>query len=160
MNKIEYLSAGFANTEVQKTEVEQWRQVYDGLILGLGSLGTEVKVARTLETDQDIAPYRFVRAAVHEFIFPPQRGEKTDKSAPVDSSLGYNLYYQDITQAYDPSQVQGKIEVRYDDADSRINFSVTDGMEGDSRLDGQVLAILSTLEHTISAANQTSGSPA
>jgi hypothetical protein len=72
MKTMNYESGGFTNTGEQETEVRKWGGRYSGLIGKLGELGTQVRVSRTLEVDQDIAPNNFVRGAVHEFIFPPQ----------------------------------------------------------------------------------------
>lgn len=128
------------------SETRKWRSTYESLASKLGELGTEVKVRRTLESDQDIAPHSFVRDAVHDFVFPPQTpGAEEDKSQIIDPTPGYTLSIQDVTREYDETQVRGHVRVQYDDADSRVTFSVTDLM-GESELGENVLAEINRVE--------------
>ena len=151
MFEKKYETPRFENTDVQATEVMTWRSNYSKLIDTLGSIGTEVVRRRTLETDQDIEPKRFVRGAVHEFIFPPQETEvATDNSRVINSSPGYGLQRQDITRTFDESQVTGKIQVRYDDADSRISFSVSDMLDK-SVFPLEVLTAMEVLDTPVSS---------
>ena len=68
---FEYTTARFPNTDVQANEVITWKSNYKGLLEVLGSLGTEVKRLRVIESDKDIKPWSFIRGASHDFIFPP-----------------------------------------------------------------------------------------
>jgi len=136
----------FPDTDIQATEVTTWRANYTSLVETLGSLGTEVRRSRVLETDQDIKPRNFVRGAVHEFIFPPQETEVSeDKSGVIDPAPGYTLRREDVTRAFDESQVEGHIRVSYDDADSRISFSVKD-VSGDSHIPDSAFAALQVID--------------
>jgi hypothetical protein len=142
MQTIEYFTDRFAGTEEQKAEVLAWSERYATLIKGLGELGTEVRVSRTLENDQDIPPFNFVRDAQHEFVFPPQQTSVSeDNSGVVDNTSGYQLIREDIRRSYDLAHVRGHLEVSYDDAESRIAFSVRDLM-GESELPEEVQALL------------------
>lgn len=140
MDKQEYNTGRFHGTDEQATEVRTWRGRYEDLTASLGRLGTQVRVSRVLETDKDIAPYRFIRNANHEFVFPPQEVEVVeDKSEIIDATPGYALRSEDVTYGYDPSKVMGHVRVAYEDSDSCITFSVTD-IKGDSDLPEEAVA--------------------
>lgn len=120
-------TARFSDVEAQEAEVTRWSGNYARIIEVLGSIGTEVRRSRVLETDQDVQPTQFVRGAVHEFIFPPQEtGATEDNSGVIDPTPGYALRKEDITREFDEALVEGHIRLQYDDADSRISFHVTD----------------------------------
>lgn len=146
MNSFEVITDSFPGVDQQVTEVRKWRGLYDSLVAKLGELGTEVKRVRVLERDQDVAPNNFVRGAVHEFVFPPQpEGRVGDMSHFIDTSPGYTLRQEDIHREYTDSLVRGRVEVRYDDAKSRVTFSVFDLME-QSELPDEAVAAIAQLE--------------
>jgi hypothetical protein len=135
----------FRDTDTQAAEVTKWRVNYTKLVSTLGSIGTEVRRSRILEKDQDIEPKLFVRDSVHEFIFPPQGTViAEDKSGVIDSTPGYTLRKEDVTRTFDETQVEGHVQVRYDDADGRISFHVTD-VKGDSQIPAEAQAALEVL---------------
>ncbi len=146
MEKIEFTTSRFLSKDEQASEVRTWSGRYSNVVSKLGELGSEVRISRTLESDQDIAPYSFVRGAVHEFVFPPQQiTVSEDNSRVIHSTPGYGLRREEVTRTYDEAQVAGHLEVRYDDADSRIAFSITD-LRGESELSEEVLAVLAQSE--------------
>lgn len=146
MKKIEFSTGRFSCTDEQALEVRTWRGCYSGLVSKLGELGTEVRVSRTLESDQDIAPYSFIRGAVHEFVFPPQEATVSeDNSRVINSTPAYGLRREEVTRAYDEAQVRGHLQVRYDDADSRIVFSVTD-LRSELELPEYAMALLAEVD--------------
>ena len=151
MDSIEHGTARFTSTRQQIAEVTAWRAHYDGLVAELGRLGSEVRRSRALERDEDVPPGNFVRDASHVFIFPPQVttvGEA--RSEAFDSTPGYRLDREEFKCAYDPAEVRGRLEVRYDDADSRVFFAVYDRKEGGSELPEDVVAALAIVRHVAS----------
>ncbi len=144
MQRIEFNTDRFTSTDEQASQTKRWQARYVGLVAKLGELGSEVSAKRAIESDEDIAPYRFIRGAVHEFVFPPQQlGEVTDNSRVIDSSPGYGITREDFTYVYDEAQVRGHLRVTYDDANSMISLGVDDIHEGGSELlPGDVLAEL------------------
>ena len=155
MNKVEFTSGNFTNTTIQAAEVRKWREAYDNLIAALGGLGTEVRIVRTLETDEGVAPGTFIRSAYHHFVFPPQEVIGTiDHSKEVDPTAGQQLYRQDITREYDDALVAGEVEVTYDDANSRIVFGVADKMNGESHFEAPVLDAVAQVAQLADAAQR------
>lgn len=137
-----HVTGNFASVEEQASEVSTWGARYSGLIERLAELGSEVRVIRIVETDQDSPPGRFYRGAMHQFVFPPQPVTVSeDNSHVIDPTPGYELHQEDITRTYDPALVTGHLEVRYGDADSRVAFSVADRLS-QSVLTDELLAAL------------------
>lgn len=146
MDRIEYKTI-----RSWPAEVLTWRDHYSELVGRLGQLGTEVSVSRTLQTNKDVAPHQFVRGAIHEFVFPPQKTKlKQDKSRLIDPTPGYVLRREEVTREFDADKVKGHLVVRYDDADTMITFSVTDVM-GESELSEDVLAAITRTQDRIPA---------
>jgi hypothetical protein len=126
MVKKELSMDRFPNTDVQAVEVTLWSGRYNQLLASLGRVGSEIRVTRTLETDQDIAPGHFVRDAVHHFIFPKQ--ETTlydDQSHTIDATPGYELQKESRQYTFNSGKVTSLLEVSYDDSESRIDFRIT-----------------------------------
>ncbi len=149
MERTEFLTYNFEDPDQQAVEVAKLRPRYETLVARLQELGgTLVRVTRTLETNKDIAPHNFVRAGIHEFVFPAQEVEiNEDNSRVIDPSLDYRLRREDTTYEYDKTKVAGRIQVEYDDASGRIVFKVVDMMDNESELPGEVLrAIAEALE--------------
>ena len=101
-------------------QVSVFKGRYNNLLALLGDAGTEVERDRTLETDPDISPHNFVRGASHIFVFPPQEVELTDadpeKVGVVPGTPPYTLFKESKIAEFDPSLVQAKAVVTYDDA--------------------------------------------
>ncbi len=145
MDTISFNTHRFSSTEQQNELVLTWRKKYGEVTELLGRLGSQVLIWRTIERDQDIAPHQFVRNAIHEFVFPPQEVTVArDQSGVIDPNLDYNLVEKHVISAYDPALVRGHLRVRYDDADSRISFEVSDVL-GDSQLPKKVEGALAVL---------------
>ena len=145
MALCEFKTDRHPDTDIQRDVTVEWRSKYMGLVDKLGELGTAVEVVRVLEQDQDIQPHRFVRGASHTFIFPPQLGVVLEVTPEVvDSTPGYTLKREAWSVEYDETLVTGKIAIRYDDADSRIQFSVEDrmGEQGVSELPDEAIAAI------------------
>jgi hypothetical protein len=142
----EHVTATFPNTAEQASQVRTWSGRYAALVERLGELGSQVHVGRTLEHDQDIPPHNFVRGAVHRFIFPPQQVTvKENNFRVIDPTPGYGLRREEATYNYDEAQVRGLLEITYDDADSRIAFSVHALKDG-SEFPEEVFAALAQAE--------------
>jgi|GEM_PF-2717459 hypothetical protein len=126
----EFSTNRFTSTQTQAETVSRWQERYQQLAKVLGSLGTEVMIERILETDRDIAPYHFIRHATHEFVVPPQEVTvSVDHSGVIDTSPAYGLVRESRKSKYDETKITGHVRVNYDDAESRIQFSVDNLMD-------------------------------
>jgi hypothetical protein len=146
MIDIEYTSDSFRTTDEQASEVRAWRGRYNGLVTILGNLGTQVLVRRTIETDRDVAPHRFVRNAVHEYIFPPQETTVAeDRSEVTDATSGYSLHHEEVVREYDETQVISYLRMNYDDSNGRVEFGIK-ALKGESDLPHDVATAISEVE--------------
>jgi hypothetical protein len=148
MRTIQFYSDRFPSVSAQLEAIQLWRPRYEGLIVKLGTLGTEVSVARTIESDAGVRPHTFFRRAFHDFIFPAQEiGVEVDNSRPVSSASGFEVRYEYAQRSYDLDRVTGRLSLSYDDANNRIELMVCDAIEGgESVLDEAVLTELRALE--------------
>lgn len=127
MDKKEQSVDTFPNTDVQTAEVTFWSSRYNQLLADLEMVGSEIRVVRILETDNDIAPGHFVRDAVHHFIFPKQKVSLyTDQSDIIDATPGYELQREAKYYSCDSERVTGMLQISYDDTETRIRFKITD----------------------------------
>ena len=139
----EYTTDRFRSLFEQDEQTIEWQYRYTKLIGLLGVHGTEVKTERVLEQDKDIPPFRFVRDAVHDFIFPKGlevAGIEGLNSSVIDDTPGYAVRRESMSFRFDESSVSGLLRVYYDDAESHIDLSLTDLIDGGSQIASVVIA--------------------
>ncbi|MDO8555975.1 MAG: hypothetical protein Q7R96_02265 [Nanoarchaeota archaeon] len=72
-----------------------------------------------LEWDADIAPHKFFRKGVREYIFPKQGVDVKEKSSRVvDATPRYKLWTREWEFSFDEEKVSGYLHVEYQDADN------------------------------------------
>ncbi len=129
-------------------QIRQFAARYTTLLGALASAGTQVEVDRTLEVDPDIDPHTFFRDARHVFVFPPQEVQLSDKEGAETGELPWSSPYTLTREAqiavYDPTRVEGRVTVTYDDAGYipclLASTALGDGLE--SKLPGAVITAL------------------
>jgi len=98
-------------------QITSFRTKYDKLLAALGAVGTEASRDRVMETDLDIAPYRFVRNGRHIFIFPPQPdADYEEKSFALEGTKPYTLRQETREVKFDEDLVTGYLNVYYEDS--------------------------------------------
>lgn len=142
MDRLAILTENFTDTDDQASQVRTWQERYETLIAKLGTLGTEVRRVRLTEKDRNTAPYRFIERGCHVFIFPPQKpSAESAVISDVDHTPGFEARKEVIARTVDETRLAGQLLVTYDDADGKIDFTVSDGMH-ESLLSPEVMAAL------------------
>lgn len=127
----EFETDRFASSAEQATTIREWSTKYHSLLGALQKSCTEVRRFRTLEHDENIEPFKFIRNARHEFIYPPQHGttvERDDSRQDDGQTVGYEVTKEDITTRYNLALVTGRVTIFYDDAHSAVQFRVVDDL--------------------------------
>ncbi len=108
-------------------ETLDFQMDYGSLLEMCDKLGTMVSQDRVIEKDRDIAPHLFYRSGIREYVFPKQEVLVTeDTSHIVDPNPGYGIRTEKQTFSYDPSLVQGRIKIEYQDADNFPHLKLSD----------------------------------
>lgn len=131
------IEIGYHSKEEMASVVCHFRPIYDNLVERLGKLGSEIERDRILETDVDCPPFKFVRRGTMEFVFPPQDELLQviiDDERLLDPSFSYAIFKERRKRAYYTDLVEGRIRIEYEDADDRVDFSITDQLEEGSVL--------------------------
>lgn len=103
---------------------------YDSLLGVCDELGTMVSQDRVIEKDRDVAPHRFYRSGIREYVFPKQEVLVTDDTSHiVDPNPGYGIRTEKQTFSYDPSLVQGRIKIEYQDAGNIPYLKVSERLD-------------------------------
>jgi len=119
-------------------QTAEFQEKYKSLLTICDKEGTMILQDRVLETDLDIAPYKFIRRGTREYVFPQQEVTiKEDKSRVIDPSAKYGIHAEDHTFNFDEEQVKGRIRIEYIDSDNIPHFKVIDVL-GESEIPGTV----------------------